>query len=91
LYEDNEDYRIRTAYRAKGCDICNRIGYVGRMAIGEIIVVNDEIRELISEGASLNKLKAAALRNGMVPFRLNGIKKAIEGITSIEEIIRVVG
>lgn len=91
LYEDNKDYRLRTGYRAKGCDICNHIGYVGRVAIGEIIVVNDEIRELISEGASLNKLKAAALRNGMVPFRLHGIKKAIEGITSIEEIIRVVG
>ncbi len=91
LYESNEDYRIRTAYRAKGCDICNHMGYVGRMAIGEIMVVNDEIRELISEGASLNKLKTAALKNGMVQLKLNGIKKVIEGMTSPEEIIRVVG
>jgi type II secretory ATPase GspE/PulE/Tfp pilus assembly ATPase PilB-like protein len=88
--EDNDEYTITTAYKAKGCDICNQTGYIGRLAIGEILVINDEIKELISEGASLNKIRDAALRNGMVPLKLNGIKKVKQGITSIEEIIRVV-
>jgi type II secretory ATPase GspE/PulE/Tfp pilus assembly ATPase PilB-like protein len=81
---------IKTAYRAKGCKACNYTGYIGRTAIGEIMVVNDEIKELISEGASLNKLKEAALRNGMVTLKIDGIKKIRQNLTSIEEIIRVV-
>ncbi len=66
------------------------MGYLGRMVIGEIVVVNDEIKDLIAEGASLHKLKDAAIRNGMIPLKLNGIRKVQEGMTSIDEILRVV-
>lgn len=90
LFVDSDKYRITTAYRAKGCSVCNNGGYVGRTVIGEIMVVNDEIKELISEGASYSKLKEAALRNGMVLLKLHGITKVKDGITSIEEILRVV-
>lgn len=90
LFEDREDYKINTAYRAMGCKACNYTGYMGRTAIGEIVVINDEIKDLISEGALLNKLRDAVLRNGMIPLKLNGIKKVKEGVTSIEEIMRVV-
>lgn len=90
LFEDTDGYRINSAYRAKGCDMCNHTGYIGRTVIGEIMIVNDEIKELISEGASLGKIKDSALRNGMVTLKLNGIKKVKEGVTSIEELRRVV-
>ncbi|MBI5050798.1 MAG: Flp pilus assembly complex ATPase component TadA [Nitrospirae bacterium] len=90
LFEERDEYKISTAYRAKGCEACNRTGYMGRTVVGEIMIINDELRELITETVSLNKLKDTALRNGMVTLRLNGIKKVIDGITSIEEIRRVI-
>lgn len=85
-----DDLNIKTAYRAKGCKMCNYTGYMGRTAVGEIMVVNDEIRELISEGASLNKLKDAAKRNGMTPLKVSGIRKVKQGLTSVDEIMRVI-
>lgn len=84
------DIDMKTASRAKGCDICNHTGYTGRTVVGEVMVVNDDIRELISSGASLNKIKEAALKNGMVPLKVSGIRKAAEHITSIEEIVRLI-
>jgi len=89
LFVDSDKYRITTAYRAKGCSMCNNVGYVGRTVIGEIMVINDEIKELISEGASYSKLKEVALKNGMVLLKFHGITKVKDGITSIEEILRV--
>ncbi len=76
--------------RAKGCSACNQTGYIGRTVIGEIMIVSDEIREMISEGVSLSKVKEIALINGMVPMKIAGIRKINEKATSIEEIIRVV-
>ena len=80
---------LKTAYRAKGCKDCED-GYIGRTIVGEIMIVNEEIRELISEGVSMGKIKEAALKNGMVPMKVSALKKVMEGVTSIEEIIRVV-
>jgi type II secretory ATPase GspE/PulE/Tfp pilus assembly ATPase PilB-like protein len=81
---------LETAYRAKGCKICNNTGYVGRTVVGEIMVVNDAIKELISEGASITRLKEEALNNGMVPLKTSGIEKIRQNLTSIEEIVRLI-
>ncbi|MBL7048280.1 MAG: Flp pilus assembly complex ATPase component TadA [Nitrospira sp.] len=81
---------LKKVYRAKGCNMCNQSGYMGRTVVGEILVVNDEIRELVSENASLKKVKEAALNNGMVTLKASGIRKIIEGVTSIEEIARLI-
>jgi type II secretory ATPase GspE/PulE/Tfp pilus assembly ATPase PilB-like protein len=83
--------KIKTAFRSKGCSICNNTGYSGRTAIGEILIVNDEINELIYSGASIKALKDVAIRNGMETMKDDGIKKAIEGITTFEEVLRVAG
>lgn len=80
---------LKTAHRAKGCENCDD-GYLGRTVVGEIMIVNEEIREMISEGLSMGKVKAAAIRNGMMPMKVSAIRKVMEGITSLEEIIRVV-
>ncbi len=81
---------IKTAFRAKGCKKCAQTGYLGRTVVGEILVINNEIRELISENASLTRVKEAALRGGMVPLKVSGISKITENLTSIDEIVRLI-
>jgi type II secretory ATPase GspE/PulE/Tfp pilus assembly ATPase PilB-like protein len=80
-----------TGFKGKGCPKCNGTGYSGRTLIGEILTIDDEMRELIFSGAPITALKAAALKKGMLPLKEDGLKKAAEGITSLEEIIRVTG
>ncbi|KPK00433.1 MAG: hypothetical protein AMK71_08345, partial [Nitrospira bacterium SG8_35_4] len=77
-------------YQAKGCDACNNTGYAGRTVVGEIMVVSDEIREMIMEGATLGKLRDAALRNGMIPLRVSALQKVKNHVTSIQEMKRVI-
>ena len=78
-------------WRGKGCPSCNYTGYIGRTVISEIMVVDEDIAHMISEGESLLKIRKAAMEKGMVPMREDGIKKALEGITTLEEVRRVTG
>ena len=82
---------VDIGFKGKGCPKCNGTGYSGRTLIGEILTIDDEMRELIFSGAPITALKAAALKKGMLPLKEDGLKKAAEGITSLEEIIRVTG
>lgn len=77
-------------YGAKGCAECNGSGYTGRFAIHEVIEVNDEIRQLIMNHGDAKDIKGAAIRNGMTTMVDDALSKATQGITSIEEILRVV-
>jgi len=79
------------AFRAVGCQFCNWTGYIGRTAIGEIMVVNDKIKELINERAPVQKIFEASIESGMTPLIYDGMRKVSEGITSIEEVLRVAG
>ncbi len=74
-------------FKAKGCSECNQIGYAGRLAIAEVMVVNDAIREFIGKQASYTQIKEAARANGMVTLFESGIKKVQQGITSLEEVM----
>jgi type II secretory ATPase GspE/PulE/Tfp pilus assembly ATPase PilB-like protein len=85
------DITRTTAFKGKGCPKCGNTGYSGRTLIGEILIINDEIRELIFTSASVNAIKAAAVRSGMRVLREDGIRKAADGITTLEEVIRVAG
>lgn len=76
-------------YRGEGCYHCKNMGYKGRSGIYEIMVVDEEIRELTLNNASADEVKRAAKRKGMRNLRHDGIRKAINGITSIEEVLRV--
>ncbi len=78
-----------TFYSAKGCDTCRSTGYSGRTAVHEILLMNDAIRSAVSASAPHNELRKAALKSGMKPLLIRGIEKAAEGITSLEEVIRV--
>ena len=76
-------------YQPKGCENCRGTGYRGRMGIYELLVANDEIRELANQGAASTEIKKAAVKNGMSTLRVDGWLKAIDGITTIQEVLRV--
>lgn len=84
-----EEAQTIKCYRGKGCPACNGSGYKGRIALYEVIRVRDELKELILEGASTNEIKKAAIRLGMKTLRMSGLTKVKEGVTSLEEVLRV--
>ncbi len=71
------------------CEQCAGIGYFGRIAVFEYLAVNDQIRQLLAQGADYNTLYAAAVQSGMVPMFNEGIYLAAGGLTSIQELMRV--
>ncbi len=88
-FEMSEEYRQFDYYTAPGCDRCKQRGYAGRAAIIEALGVSDSIRRLIIKRASANIIKNQALSEGMLTLRIAGINKAVEGITSLEEVWQV--
>ncbi len=76
-------------YKPCGCENCMYTGFRGRTAIYEILPISDEIRELIMAGADSNRIKQKAVEKGMETLKDDGAKKVLQGITSIEEVIRV--
>lgn len=74
---------------ASGCNACRRTGYVGRAGLYELLVVDESMREAISSGAGIQKLRQEALRTGMVDLRSAGCELIIDGRTTIEEVQRV--
>ncbi|MBL7962096.1 Flp pilus assembly complex ATPase component TadA, partial [bacterium] len=76
-------------YRTKGCSHCNNKGYKGRLAIYELLMVNEDIKKLTMERASSGKIKEAAIENGMRTLRQDGISKVLQGLTTVEEVLRV--
>lgn len=76
-------------YKPKGCDYCGHTGYRGRVAIYEIILMNDKLRELIARGASLGEIKDKVKELGLKTLIKSGLKKAEEGFTSVEEVLSI--
>lgn len=75
-------------FRGKGCETCKNTGYKGRMGIYELLIMNDELREMIVKEASLDEYRAACRRSGMRTLRETGMIAVHEGRTTIDEIIR---
>ena len=76
-------------YHGTGCDRCKNRGYLGRLALIEALPVTETIRRLIIKRASSAVVKSQAVTEGMRTLRMVGIDKALEGITTLEEIWRV--
>jgi general secretion pathway protein E len=76
-------------YAAKGCLECRETGYMGRMGIYEIMLLSNELRRIISEGAPLGEIRKQAYKEGLLPLRLSGAQKVAHGFTTIEEVMRV--
>jgi type IV pilus assembly protein PilB len=76
-------------FRGRGCNNCNDTGYRGRLAIYEILVMHEGLKELILKSASAADLKREAVKSGMSTLRMSALKKVRDGLTTIEETIRV--
>ena len=77
-------------YRGRGCDSCRHSGYSGRVGVYELMMMNGELRDLIIKRAPLSEVRAAARAAGMKTLKEDGLAKVIEGVTTIEEVMRVV-
>lgn len=80
--------QIDKFYRGLGCRKCRNTGYAGRIAIHELLIVGEQIKEMINSGVSLKKMREQALKDGMIPLMLDGMEKVKAGIVSIEEVLR---
>jgi type IV pilus assembly protein PilB len=81
---------VESLYRGKGCPLCNFTGYKGRSGIFEILTVDRTLRRLIQQSASYDEIKDYAVRNGMITMREAGFRKVLSGVTTINEVERVV-
>jgi general secretion pathway protein E len=79
----------KQAYKPVGCSRCFNTGYAGRQAIFEIMLMTDELKSLVLKTSDANQIRAAALSAGMVTLRRDGMAKVVNGITSIDEVLRV--
>ena len=83
-----EELGDRQFYRGKGCDTCNNTGYKGRVGLFELMIMNDDLREMIVQNKSTDELRDAAVKYGMVTLREAGMQFAYQGVTTAEEVIR---
>ena len=88
LFEQH-NLTIDTMFKAKGCEFCNYTGYKGRKGIFELLVVNDDIRDLITQNVDSEFIKKKAISFGMDTLIRDGLKKVIDGLTTVEEVLRV--
>jgi len=83
-----DDIKGKQFFYGRGCSRCNNTGYRGRTGLFEIMVFNDEIRELIMNSASTNVLRTASQKAGMTILRDNGLSAIYDGITTIDEVVK---
>jgi general secretion pathway protein E len=78
-----------TLHHAKGCPQCAQTGYTGRISIMEMLPMTDPLRSLVMKHATAGELRAQAIREGMLTMYEDGLRKAVRGITTLEEVLRV--
>jgi len=76
-----------TFYEAVGCEACGGAGFKGRMPIHELLVVDDGLREVLSQKSGAAEIKEAAFRTGMRTLRQDGLLKAAQGLTTVQEVL----
>jgi len=81
--------KVLQFFHSKGCDQCGHLGYKGRVGIYELLEVTEKIQKLIFEQASMSEFKKVAIEQGMVTMAQDGLLKALEGVTDVEEVFRV--
>lgn len=89
-YKDLDDDDVVTLYRGVGCEKCRNTGYKGRCGIHELMTVNDEVREHIVRKSPVSNIREAAKAAGMHELKEDGLMKVLEGITTPDEVMRVV-
>jgi type IV pilus assembly protein PilB len=87
---DPQEHPETHFFKGRGCEVCRQSGYKGRMGIHELMVVTEELSDMIVRRAPLSELKEAARAGGMDTLQEDGFRKAVEGLTTVEEVMRVV-
>jgi type IV pilus assembly protein PilB len=78
-----------TCYKGNGCEVCSGTGYKGRIAIYEVMTLSPDLRDMVLRGGSALEIQRGAIQNGMRTLRMSGLEKLKDGITTIEEVMRV--
>jgi general secretion pathway protein E len=78
-----------TLHHPKGCALCAHTGYTGRISIMEMLPMTDPLRSLVMKHANSSELRDEAIREGMVTMYEDGLRKAVRGVTTFEEVVRV--
>jgi type IV pilus assembly protein PilB len=78
----------RKFFHGRGCDVCNNTGYKGRVGLFELMIMNDVLREMVMQNASIDELRKAAIGFGMVSLREAGLAFSAEGTTTLDEVVR---
>jgi len=76
-------------FRGKGCDKCRKTGYTGRLGIYELLVMDDSLRDMVTRSPDVNHLRKLCRERGLVTLREDGFQKVIQGLTTVDEILRV--
>ncbi len=84
-----EESRGQKVHRGKGCVSCHQTGYKGRCGIFELLLMSQEMKSLVLHTSDANQIKKHAVENGMITLRRDGAMKVLQGITTIEEVVRV--
>jgi type IV pilus assembly protein PilB len=87
-FTEEEVARGITIMKGKGCDICNKKGYKGRVGLYEVLEMSETLKDMILTGASAIELREQAVKEGMLTLRRSGLRKVLDGVTTVEEIIR---
>ncbi len=80
----------KSLYRGKGCNLCNHTGFLGQIGIYEVLPVSDNLREMILGSRTVGEIKKAAISEGLTTMFEDGLQKVEKGITTIDEVLRVV-
>lgn len=76
-------------FRGKGCDACKGTGYRGRLAVQELLQMDDGLRNIVAQDGTVDQIREQAIKSGMITMRRDGLAKVIQGVTTIEEVLRV--
>ncbi|MBI3920411.1 MAG: Flp pilus assembly complex ATPase component TadA [Armatimonadetes bacterium] len=87
---DPEEHPDQVFYQGRGCEVCRFTGYRGRLGIYELMRINDEIADMTVRRAPLSEIKDAARANGMTTLQEDGFQKVLDGLSTVDEIMRVV-
>jgi type IV pilus assembly protein PilB len=75
-------------YRGTGCRTCGDTGYKGRIALYEVMPMTDRIKEMVLQGCSTAEIKEQMILDGVLSLRMSAIKKSMEGVTTVDEVLR---
>ena len=84
-----EEYDGGSMMKGVGCSVCGDTGYKGRVALYEIMPITDRLKEAVLQGYSSGELKKVAVEDGLQTLRRSGLRKILQGMTTLEEILRV--